>query len=175
MNVDGMLSRRHSLDRDLEQNPGRRLRETVPTSWRLVSLSSALADWAAAAGRISAVVSNAVRLTLCVHFRMSMPGSPECSPHDSNYFSNVGDAKSTPTIFVVASRGGTIQVELDDCVDGRQLGYPEREAVPAIRFRCVRVVDLNLIRNATTALRRCSGCWHPRQRPIAGGDRDIDV
>jgi hypothetical protein len=47
-------------------------RETLPTSWRFVSLSSALADWAAA-GRTSAVANKAVTLTVRAHFRMFMP------------------------------------------------------------------------------------------------------
>src|ERR1700688_491838 len=54
-------------------------RETVPTSWRFVSLSSALADWAAA-GRTSAVASKAVTLTVRAHFRMLMPGLLDTIP-----------------------------------------------------------------------------------------------
>ena len=73
MNVNGMLTRRHSLDRELAQSPGRGLlKKTVPTSWRLVSCNTALADWAAA-GTTGAVASKTVTLTACVHFRMSMP------------------------------------------------------------------------------------------------------
>jgi hypothetical protein len=79
MNMEGMLARRHSLERELEQTPaGVCNRETVPTSWRFVSLSSALADWAAA-GRTSAVASKAVTLTVRAHF-MFMPWSPRRCP-----------------------------------------------------------------------------------------------
>src|ERR1700692_910156 len=60
-------------------------RETVPTSWRFVSLSSALADWAAA-GRTSAVANKPVTLMVRVHFRNFMPWSPRRQSVDSNYF-----------------------------------------------------------------------------------------
>src|ERR1700676_1685552 len=60
-------------------------RETVPTSWRFVSLSSALADWAAA-GRTSAVANKAITLMVRVHFRKFMPWSPRRQSVDSNYF-----------------------------------------------------------------------------------------
>src|ERR1700730_14805937 len=60
-------------------------RETVPTSWRFVSLSSALADWAAA-GRTSAVANKAITLMVRVHFRKFMPWSPRRRSVDSNYF-----------------------------------------------------------------------------------------
>src|SRR4030081_363966 len=60
-------------------------RETVPTSWRFVSLSSALADWAAA-GRTSALANKAITLMVRVHFRKFMPWSPRRQSVDSNYF-----------------------------------------------------------------------------------------
>src|SRR6202035_4938874 len=50
-------------------------RETVPTSWRLASRSSAVADWAAA-GRTHAVANEGLALTMPAPFRMFMPWSP---------------------------------------------------------------------------------------------------